>query len=324
VEGTLTSYLGLTKPGLSQSADIRVINADLDIIDAAVARTLVTNPGLEVWQRGTGPFSAANAYAADRWQVNPQGASTLSVARDAGNADVGSLYCAALTYTHAVESSLVQKIEDYAQLRGRTVTFTARVKCATASAVRLSVYDTVNGTRYGAFGLGSGAYETLSVTAPIAAAATQVQVAVVLDASATAYVDNAVLALGAAAVPYAPLHPAEDLARCLRYYQEMGGLDPSEYILSLQCYSTTQANGPLRYVVEMAIAPTITVSAPGDWRLSSATFTTIPATGLIAANVTRRTCVVSATVASGLVAGNVTVLFANNTANARIRLEANP
>lgn len=322
MEGTLTSFLSLTKPNFQGSADIRVINTDLDTIDAAASRNLLVNPGLEIWQRGAGPFTLNNAYAADRWQIQLGGASTMSVSRDAGNAATGSQYAAAAVYVQSATSQLGQKIEDYLQLRGRTITFAADVKASVAGAARLAVYD--GATRsYGAYHSGGGSYERLSVTVAVPTNATQVQVELSLGASGTFYLDNATLHLGSAPVAYAPLNPHEDMARCLRYYREAAGLDASEYVLVAQAFSTTQAVGALAYPVEMAVAPTVTVSAASDFQLLNAAAGSLACTGLSASFVTRKSCRLLATVAAGLVAGNATALTALNT-NARLRFEANP
>src|SRR5215831_17846427 len=207
---TPTPLLGLNKAhGTDNWHDYlkTMLAASLDVLDQAVTLTgaqtltnktltnpvltgvsflnLVTNPGLEIWQRGAGPFTSNGLMTADRWVISLPAGSTLSVSPDTANADAGSLYCAACTYTHVggTNNRLQQGIEDYAQLRGRTVTFSARVRSGGLSQARVSVWDSVNGFRYSAYHSGSGFYETLSVTAPIAAAATGVQVGLHLEVS---------------------------------------------------------------------------------------------------------------------------------------------
>jgi hypothetical protein len=270
VETTLTSYLGLTKPNFDGSADIRTINADLDILDAATSRTVLTNPGFEVWSRGVGPFATNGAIGPDRWQLSVGAGSTLSVARDTGSVDVGSRYDALCTYTNSVSSTLYQTIEDYAQLRGRTVTFTVRVNASVAQSIRLLIWDSAYGFRSGAFNVSSGAYETLSVSAPIAFVATSVQVHVQLNQTQVTAIDNATLQLGAAPVAYAPLHPTEDLARCQRYYWYVGGDDAAEIVGHGMAVSATQVFGWLKFPVQMAGVPTMTVSAPALWGVMGA------------------------------------------------------
>src|SRR5262245_11648421 len=288
----------------------------------------LTNAGLEQWQRGVGGFTAGGAYTADRWQIVLGTGSTVSVARDAANADAvtGSRYCLAAAYTHAAgqPSRVRQTVEQVALLARQDAVFTARVKTSTAASARLALWDDVNGWRYSSYHTGAGGYETLRVTGVVATAAAAMEVALSLEASCTAYLDSAVLTMGQWAPPFHPLHPADDLARCKRYYQEVGGLAAAEYVALLQVADPTVAFGPFVYPVEMAVAPTITVSAPGDWALTAAAGAFTPLTAFTTATVTRRSCRFSCTVASGLVAANATMLIANNTLAARIRFEANP
>jgi hypothetical protein len=328
---TLTPILGLTKPSFDGPADVRVINSNFDILDAAAQTApgrsnLLTNPGLEIWQRGSGPFAANGLPAADRWSLSIV-AGTLSVTRDAANADAGSAFCAALAAGGSPNAYLVQKLEDYLQLRGRTITFAARVRASAVNAARVGLFDSVNGWTYSGYHSGSGAYETLTVTAAVPPASTGVTAAVNVVLAGTVYADAAVLAVGTVAPPYSPLHPADEWERCLRYYQEIGGLDPNEFVGSGYAVSTTGAQVIIRYVTEMALAPTVTISAGTDFEVGAANGNAIPCTALVVSTpslTTRRECRLIATVAAGLVAGNATYLRAASTPSARVRLEANP
>ena len=287
---------------------------------AATASFLV-NGGFEVWARGSGPYSVASSYTADRWQINLGASSTISVTRDSANADAGSQYCAAVGYTHAVASYLQQVLEEAVQHRGRTLTATMRVKVSTAGAVRLALYDGST-FAYSAYHSGSGAYETLTATGAVSASTSQVRVMVALEASCTAYVDSAVLVVGAAAPAYAPLTAADDLARCQRYYETLGGVSIERFAL-LQCWSTTRANGVLAWRVPKAATPTVVASAAGNFGLQSAAAAGLTVTALAFGAISPRSCDVDATVGSGLVAGNATLLVATN-ALALIAIEANP
>src|SRR5262245_29360052 len=316
VNGDLWQWWGATAGAVRTAVDTESA--------LGLAQTQLVNGGFETWQRGSGYFSANTAYTADRWRLAINGGSTFSVGQDGGNVDTGSRYALSLAYTHGAASYVAQDVEASAQLRGRTVTFTMRVRTATAGTVRLGVFDTVNSYRYSGYHSGSGVYETLAVTAPIAAGTTSVTVVVALSASCTAYLDNAVLVVGTTAPTYAPLHPADELLRCQRYYVEIGGTQVFEMALPMQAYGAGAAIGALTFPVQMAIAPTLTVSAPGDWRLLSSSLTSITCTSISAANTTPRSCQLSVAVTSGLVAGDATMLTANNTLAARLTGEANP
>lgn len=226
---------------------------------------LLTNPGFEIWQRGTGAFTADAAYTADRWQITIGGTSTMSVSRDSANADAGSLYCAAVTFTFNATSYLKQKIEDFSQLRGRTMTFSARVKCSTASKVRLALDTTGAGSlSYSAYHSGSGNYETLSVTVALSGTGTGQAAYFVFDGSCTAYLDNATLGTAGLPVAYVPLHPADDLARCQRYYEVLGGANQAIALYSWAA-SITNFYFTLGLKAEKAVAPTVTKN--GTWAL---------------------------------------------------------
>jgi hypothetical protein len=310
--------------GVGTADQVLSVVAGVPAWAAAVAQqNLLTNGGYEVWQRGAGPFTAGGAYTADRWQW-VAGTSTVSVTQDGfgANVDVGSQYALTAVVGAGTGGSFVQRLENYPQLRGRTVTVTARVRSTVAGLVRVGVYD---GTAWtdGSFNSGTGAYETVSVTVSLGAGATAVWVRVNITGAATVQIDNAVLVVGAVAPPYAPLHPAEDLARCLRYYQVWGGTIVNEYLTNGQCYATTKAQAPLAYPVVMGGVPTITVSAPGDFQVAGTAGGALTLTGLGGTAITNRSTNLDCTVASGLVAGQATVLRTNTLA-ARLVAEWNP
>jgi hypothetical protein len=250
--------------------------ATADLANAAVTNVklgtdtaranLLTNGGFEVWQRGNGPFTTA--YTADRWGWSPTGSDTVSISRDTANADTGSQACAAVAFTKGsgTTSSLYNYDNDLApQLAGRTVSFSIRVKTSTANAVRIRTYD---GTTIGSgtYHSGGGAYQTLTLTTTISAAPTVAWFGVEFDASCTAYLDNAMLVVGSQAADYAPLHPADDLARCLRYYEL---LSSSVGDFSISGYGAAGAvcATALAYKARKAVNPTITKNA--TWPVSN-------------------------------------------------------
>ena len=331
---TSTPKLGLSVPAFDDSADIRVVNTNWPILDEAVTNAgfpaalaanlpaqlalvppmapMLTNAGMEVWQRGAGPFTADGAYTADRWRIGLGTGSTMSVSRDTANADLasGSQYCLAVTHTIAPgnPSRLQQQVEQALALRSLTVALRARVKTSTASAARIAVQDSVNGYRFSSYHTGSGNYETLTVTAPIAASAGSVLVALSVDASATVYLDSCVLVVGTAAPPYVPMHPADEWQRCQRYYEVLGGTAA----LALTTYSTAGANLTVtfRYRALKPVTPTVLVN--GTWAVTNCSQPTVSAIGLDSFTLST---VVSAT---GITAYNP------NSADDTITVESNP
>jgi hypothetical protein len=214
--------------------------ATVDIANAAVTNAklasdtdrsnLLTNGGFEIWQRGNGPFTANGAYNADRWLTNIAGTDTFSISKTTASADIpsGSTAAASVAFTLGTGAggsviAQVLKSSDLNQIRGRTVSFSMRVWANMANGVRLTLYSDGTGgaSANSSFHAGNSAYATLSVTATIPNDATFVEPLVAFAASGTAFLDNAMLVVGSQYADYAPMHPADDLARCLRYYQTL-------------------------------------------------------------------------------------------------------
>jgi len=320
---SLGSPLNLTAGsiGTAPIADGAITNAKLGP-DVARAN-LLSNGGFEIWQRGNGPFTANVAYSADRWLVNLGGTSTYSITRDTTNVDANSGAALAMTYTHNAATDLQQKLEDLAQLKGRTLSFSVRVRTSTANAVQAGIWDSVNSYRLSSFHTGDGTYQTLSVTAPVAAATSQVIVALRLFASCTLYVDNASLVVGSQAANYVPLHPADDLARCLRYYEVIPAVSEGGYLAVLQCFAATGANGVVRLKTTKAVNPTVTITSVGSFQCQLAGGGNAACTALTTGVSNPNSVTLTATVGSGLVAGNATLMNLSTGAG-YITVEANP
>jgi hypothetical protein len=252
--------------------------------DVARANVLA-NGSFEIWQRGNGPFTDtgavaynANKYSADRWATTGIGTDALSVSRDTTNQDAGSAACAAVTFTLGSgggSSALHQPIirSDAQSLAGRQVSFSVRVRTSTAGAVRAFLNDGATQTN-GTVHTGGGTYQTLTVTATPAPGQLFFVVGVNFLASCTAYIDNACLVGGSQAANYVPLHPADDLARCLRYYEVIGGV-ASNYP-NMFCWMNT--NGALfaqnfGFKAIKAVTPTVTKN--GTWTANSCTQPTL-------------------------------------------------
>jgi len=294
-------------------ANNAVTNAKLGT-DTARAN-LLTNGGFEIWQRGNGPFTTHQAYAADKWQILLSGGQTVSVTRDTANADTGSVACAAFvisgTVSAAAQAQWIQRANDAVAadnlgLRGRTVTFSMRVRASVANAVRLSLYDGSTETT-GAYHSGSGAYETLTVTKTMASNMSAVLTRAYVEAAGTFYFDNAMLVVGSVAADYAPLHPADDLARCQRYYEIQGGASGASFVHNAYAAGGQVIQFTHTFMEQKAVTPTMTkngtwtltgVSAQptvGDPTPNSYTFAFTPtATGMGQVYASNATCFISA------------------------------
>ena len=291
---------------------------------------LLTNGGFEVWQRGNGPFSTNLTYTADRWGLSLAGTDTLSVSRNTASADTanGSVACAACTYTagSGANSQLqaTLKSSDGFQLTGRTFSFSVRCSASAANAARVIVQGDGGFTNVtSAFHPGGSTYQTL--TATFTCTSTQTQIVLGLDhvASCTAYWDSAMLVVGGQPADYAPMHPADDLARCARYYEQTGAPSGSQMIVGY-CYSGSAAYAQWWYKAQKAVTPTVTTSAVATWVLLNANASPIAATSISASNQYTDRAGFTLGVSSGLVAGNATVLQCTSGNSASLIAEANP
>lgn len=170
---------------------------------------LLQNGGFEQWHYGIGPFTlAAGGGGPDQWFIYGDGGTgTLSISRESATVDAGSQYSIAVTAVAGTSTILriEQAIPVARLLRGKTFTVSFRVRPGSAAGtLRCYIYDDVNNWRYSSYNVGSGAWETITLTAPIAANATAVVVGIYMNATGTHYVDNATLVLGSASSDYVP------------------------------------------------------------------------------------------------------------------------
>jgi hypothetical protein len=321
---TFGAPLNLTANSVAGSAiqDASVTNAKLGP-DVARANLLV-NGGFELWQRGTSGFTANGAFSADRWMNGLAGTSTFSVVQQQTSpVAVNSRFSLGFTYNHNAESYIYQKLEDYFQVRGQTLSFSIMVQTSTANAVRPFVQCSSTYT-FGAFHTGDGTFRQLTVTAPCPSNATGVAVGLALDASCTAYLDNAMLVYGSQPANYAPLPPADELARCLRYYERIDAANTQQLLLT-QAYGAGSTIWDWHLRATKAVTPTLTTAAASQFCHLTATGAASPACTAITAGALFADRITGSTsLSSGLVAGNASQLIAANAATAFLIAEANP
>lgn len=304
-------------------------------LQADTAReNLLTNGGFEIWQRGALTFTASGAYCADRWSLNIGGTGTLSVTRNSVNQDIASTYCAAVVYVAGSAANAIdQGVEiNGPGLRGKTVTFSIRVNAPVVGGIHLRLVDVDGSTLVdGAANVSTGTYETLSVTMPLTAtnAGGKIVCRIRFNTGAmsgTYYIDNAMLVVGTVPADYAPLHPADDLARCMRYYQKWTVTGGGRFFCPGLAYGTTNAFLMLPVKAPFGGTPTVSFSAVGDFQVANSSAAGIGCTGLTVSGVASEPSVmigITATVASGLVAGNASGLMSAVGA-AAIMAEWNP
>lgn len=226
---------------------------------------LLTNPGFTIWQRGVGPFTTG--WSADRWLHNVS-TGTFTVTRESAAVYHTSSYSMKVVTTAPPVSGAIQQwlqITDlYGSPRGGLVTVSAWVRANVASAVRISVSDTVLGHRYSAYHSGNDSWERLTATGYIDPATTRIEFSINFELAVTVYIDSAKLEEGGIATEYREQHPADELARCQRYYETRGK--------SGELYIAVDATGAQTYgiyvpfSVSKSVTPTITLT--GTWSIS--------------------------------------------------------
>jgi hypothetical protein len=259
-------------------ANNAVTNAKLGT-DTARAN-LLSNGGFEIWQRGNGPFPG-NVFSADRWITYLGSGSTISITK-VTNGPPGAAAGNALqaVYTHVATTLIAQDLKlsepGYGSLRGKVVSFSAWVYSSTASSAQLTIATDGTGTPANGSALIPGTTWTrLTVTLPVAIPndATYVRAYLTLSASCTVLITQAMLVVGSVPADYAPLHPADDLARCLRYYEVIG------HHIAWGGYNQTSINSyfPWQYRVMKPVTPTVTKT--GTWSVVNCAQPSLAAAG---------------------------------------------
>lgn len=234
---------------------------------AGAHKNMLVNGGMEVWQRGAGAFTAGSAYSADRWQVNP-GTGATSVTQETTTIDSLSSTSAKCVNTAGASQTpeFFQKVEHWATLKGQEVSCSVRVNQGAASGLRVRLHDGVSFTD-GSTSATTGSWITLTCTKTLSASATTLVVYIATLVSGTYYVDNAMLTIGPDAAPYRPLHPQEELARCQRYYEVLGGAGAGELYHRGVGAAGVQAGTTLHFKTTKSGTPTVTKN--GTWNVSN-------------------------------------------------------
>ena len=209
------SEVELLKTGTASSYQANSQNANL-----------LTNGGFEIWQRGTPLTLGINQYGPDKWYLHKDGADVTTVTQitSAGNFDSGASSCQlSVTHTTSTEVRLIQAIEIAPQdVKNKTFSFAMRVK-TTLAGVAISLYDGVNYWSSAPHS-GSGAFETLSITATMGASASGLYAWVgwwsySAPVTGTVIIDSAMLVKGVIPIPYTQPHAGDEFERCMRYYE---------------------------------------------------------------------------------------------------------
>lgn len=261
-------------------------------------RNLLHNPYFNVQQRGAGPFTAANAFTADRWQVQ-QSLDTPSVSvislTDAQRAQIGdeaATYGLQTVFTGnsgaASYTMILQKVEGIRRLSGKTVTLSFWAAGSTSLQIGLSFYLV-----YGSGGSPSASVQTTCQTISIGANMARYQATfnfpsaagktlgtngddrnalqMVFSSGSTNSAAYGVgvqagtitlwgmqLEIGPSATPLEKIDPQIDLANCQRFYTAVN------YLVGGYATAGSYAYGTLVYPVSMRSTPTLIFSAPAN------------------------------------------------------------
>lgn len=203
----------------------------LRALDQSIASpqiNILTNGGFEQWQRGTS-FSTPTTgnYVTDKW-INTHtvsGGLAFTIAREATIIDNGYSLKFDVTNNGGAGNLgyIAQDVENWANYLGKTVSLSVRVKSNVATSIRLLIHDGSNNT-LSSYHAGDNTWQTMTVTVAIPISATRllIKIGAVNNGDllvGTTYIDSAFLVVGNSPVNFIPMHPADDLARCLRYFE---------------------------------------------------------------------------------------------------------
>jgi hypothetical protein len=295
--------------------------------DPSGAANILDNAGFEIWQRGAVFSSVASAaYTADRYNISYLGTPTVNISRESSIVDSGLFSFKCAWTSGSTRLRIDQSIENDAFYSGKTVSISIRVWSNVVGLQIFVIY--VGGTTVSSsFHPGDSAWHTLTMTLTIPAAGITVAFGwdtgagggFAMPTAGTFYLDSAMMTIGLQpASAFIPLHPQQDLARCQRYFYATPGLI-NMYVCQGQAQSTTTATYVFKFFVPMRAAPTLTVNNVTNFSTWAAGGSEIVLTALVFAGGATSTdsFLLQASVASGLVAGNITSL---NTTNSNAQL----
>jgi len=237
----------------------------------------MVNGGFEIWQRGNGPFTTS--YCADRYFVGVAGTDTVSVSRNTATIDAGSRASMQVAYTRVTGGSNVYQqlmASDGHQLGGKTLSASVRVRAGVAGHCYLLFTATGTGAVgiTSAFHPGGNTWQTITCSGLVVPTDfTYVLFEIVFSQTDTLYFDNAMIVMGNQPADYVPLPPADDLARCLRYYQIM---PMNSCVIGGSAAGAGQREFFIFAFPKMGAPPTPTVSAAATWSKSNCN-DTVPA-----------------------------------------------
>ena len=323
------------------------VDQGLSDVRGPVSNNAIINGDFGVWQRGTS-FTGLEPYTADRWRTDFAGApSSLVRSRQAFTpgeipGTSGEFYFRLSVVTagpDAVFCDTRQRIEDVRTFgSGNKVTISFYAKADSNRIVTAALnrnFGSGGSTEEGVIGADfnlSSSWQrfTLTATTPSLSGKT-IGSDSYLDlffrfatnvSGATFDLWGVQVEAGPVATPFRLAgggSKAAELALCQRYFNRLalGSEGAGNFVLVChgQAFTTTDSLYVVRLQTNMRTAPSLSVSSVGHFVTSDAAFSNLTLTALsISGQSTTNQVRLDSTVASGLVAGNVTTLFTNDAA----------
>ena len=245
-------------------SDLAVLGGTDGVSGIAGKPNLLTDGGFEVWDRGAGAFTAGGGgtYVANIWVATASQASggpvSLTVAKETGSTNVSGASAKLVWARNGATNPsgiMAQKLEDYLELKGKSVAFAMDIN-ATAAGVQLAIGDVSSNTATSALSTSVNAWQRLTVATTVPLTGTlYVRVYMPTTADCTCYLDNGMLVGGTAPSAYIPLHPNDENSRCKRYYQV------TRVSMRNDAANAGQITDMPVYYQDMLAAPTVTVTA---------------------------------------------------------------
>lgn len=280
--------------------------------DPTSFRNVIRNGGMDIWQRGAGPFTAAG-YTADGYVLNPGSGATCQVDRLAiANGAIAGRGKYGLQWARSVAGTTVSwidhRIEDVATFAGETVTISLEAWTASGSVDFTLSLDQYFGTG------GSPSSRVVGTVSAVKTATTAVATkftytvalasisgktkgtdgndALILminrahnstnGATGTVYIRNVQIERGSVATPFEVRPYNEILAQCHRYFIRYTNASVVSSFAFLgpmgTAGSTTLCNIPLLFPVPMRKTPT--VGSSGTFQVVDTNSAGITATGV--------------------------------------------
>lgn len=304
-------------------------------------RNKLINGSMNVYQRGSVSATTSGAYTLDRWFVTPTGATvtvTQSTSTVPTNFTASLNVAGAASVTNVSAYQRIESINCQELTSGSQVTVSGYIRQSTGSAVTTATVALVTPTASDNYASTTSAATTYTIPSFASATWTYfsntftlttgctngLQLTIALGTGLTTGSFNLTgvqLEVGSIATPYERQIYSDQLAQCQRYFQiPING--STQYVAMMQVYANTAAFCSYQYLMTMRAAPTtITISSAGHFEVYGSTASLLTCTGFSAQGATSSNCRFDITVASGIAAGNATMLRSNN-ASAKITFDA--